>query len=168
MAGPQIRPGGPGKGPKGPFSKPKNVKRTLRRLWGYISADMPLLMVVIFCVITHTIATLTGSYMLRPVINSIVSGNSSVDKLLRMLLLMAGVYVIAIVTQYIQTRIMINISQKALVKLRNDLFERMQRLPVRFHDTNSHGDLMSRFTNDVDAVGEMVSNTIVQLIAGVL
>ena len=63
MAGPQIkpggpgRPGGPGKGPKGPFSKPKNVKQTIKRLWGYISADMPMLIVVIFCVITNTIST---------------------------------------------------------------------------------------------------------------
>lgn len=169
MAGPQLKPGGgPGRGPRGPVSKPKEMKKTLLRLWEYISADMPMLIVVIFCVILHTVAALTASYLLRPLINSIVEGDGTVVGVVRMLLLMAGIYAVEIITQYAQSRIMISISQKALVKLRNDLFQKLQRLPLRFHDTNNHGDLMSRFTNDVDTVGEMVNNTVVQLISGVI
>ncbi len=169
MAGPQIKPGGgPGRGPRGPVSKPRDVKKTLGRLWEYISEDRGLLGLVFFCVIMNTISSLAGSYMLRPVINSIVSGEGSVSKLIRLLLMMAGIYLIGIVSQYTQSRIMVGISQRSLMKLRNDLFEKMQRLPVRFFDNNNHGDLMSRYTNDVDTVGEMISNTVVQLFAGVI
>lgn len=175
MAGPQLRPGGAGKGPGGhgrgpgaPFSKPKNVKQTIGRLWGYISDDKARLGLVFFCVIMNTISSLAGSYMLRPVINSIVSGDGTLDKLARMLMLMAGIYLVGIITQYAQARIMIAISQKALVRLRNDLFRKMQHLPVRFFDTNNHGDLMSRYTNDVDTVGEMINNTVVQLFSGII
>lgn len=175
MAGPQLRPGGAGKGPGGhgrgpgaPFSKPKNVKQTIGRLWGYISDDKARLGLVFFCVIMNTISSLAGSYMLRPVINSIVSGDGTLDKLARMLMLMAGIYLVGIITQYAQARIMIAISQKALVRLRNDLFSKMQHLPVRFFDTNNHGDLMSRYTNDVDTVGEMINNTVVQLFSGII
>ncbi len=172
MAGPTIRPGGaggPGRGPgRGmrPGGKPKDMQKTLRRLWDYISTDKVTLAFVFFCVIFSTVSSLAGSYMLRPVINSIASGDGDMTGLLKLLLIMLGIYAAGIVTQYLQSRIMIGISQKALLKLRNDLFTKLQRLPVRFYDTNNHGDIMSRFTNDVDAVGEMLSNTVVQLIAG--
>ncbi len=63
---------------------------------------------------------------------------------------------------------MIGISQQAIFKIRNELFAKIQRLPVRFYDTNNHGDIMSRFTNDVDAVGEMLNNTVVQIISSVI
>ena len=81
---------------------------------------------------------------------------------------MALIYAVGVFTQYLQQRIMIEVSQKALQKIRDELFEKMQSLPVRFFDTHNHGELMSRFTNDVDAVGEMLNNTIVQLFSGTL
>ena len=79
---------------------------------------------------------------------------------------MLCIYLVAVLAQYLQQRIMIGISQNAIQKLRNDLFHKLQNLPVRYYDTNNHGDIMSRFTNDVDAVGEMLNNTVVQLISG--
>ena len=163
-----MGPGGPGRGPKGPVSKPKDMKKTLGRLWKYISADTGMLVLVFLCVVLSTVSSLAGSYMLRPVINSIVSENGTLKKLAGLLCIMAGIYLVGVITQYAQSRIMIGISQKALVKLRNDLFQKLQHLPVRFFDTNNHGDLMSRFTNDVDAVGEMINNTVVQLFSGVI
>ena len=84
------------------------------------------------------------------------------------LLLMGCIYAVGIVAQYLQSRIMISVSQNALQKLRDDLFRKLEKLPVRFYDTNNHGDIMSRFTNDVDAVGEMLNNTINQLISGAI
>ena len=167
----QGRKGGPrpgGRGRKGmPGGKPKNVGRTLRRLWKYISADMPKLVFVFFCVIFSTVSMLAGSYMLRPVINGLVNG-SGVKALVRGIAMMAGIYAVGIAAQYLQQRVMIGISQKALQQLRNDLFHKIQQLPVRFYDTNNHGDVMSRFTNDVDAVGEMMNNTVVQIISGTI
>lgn len=80
--------------------------------------------------------------------------------------LMLAIYGIGVVSMYLQQRIMIGVSQRALKTLRKDLFDHIQTLPVRYFDTNATGDIMSRFTNDVDVVGEMLNNTVIQLIQG--
>lgn len=135
---------------------------------GYLSEDKGRLIFVFFCVIAGTIANLAGSYMLRPIINGLTGEGSSAQKLLHSLLTMAGIYIIGVTAQYLQQRIMIGVSQGALEKIRNDLFVKMQHLPVRFYDTNNHGDLMSRYTNDLDAVGDMLNNTVLQIISSVI
>lgn len=162
---------GPGGGPgrKGmPVKKPQDTKKAVKRLLAYLSADAGKLAFVFFCVVAGTLSMLAGSYMLRPVINGLTDQNGTSQRLLRSLLLMAAIYAVGILAQYLQQRIMITISQGALEKIRNDLFGRMQKLPVRFYDTNNHGDVMSRFTNDLDAVGDMLNNTIVQIISSVI
>ena len=161
------RPGGPGAAGR-PVKKPKNMKKTLGRLWSYLGEDKPGLLLVFVCVVGSTVSSLAGSYMLRPIINSITSGEGSLNRLAGLLLVMLLIYAAGVVTQYVQARVMIQISQKAIYKLRNDLFQKLEHLPVRFYDTNNHGDIMSRFTNDVDAVGEMLNNTVVQLISGAI
>ncbi len=164
---------GPGRGGRrgtriGPGGKPKNVKKTLGRLLGYISGEKLKLFIVFLCVIGGTAANLAGSYMLRPIINGLTDENGSVATLLRGILMMAAIYVSGVLAQYLQQRIMIGISQNAIFRLRNELYGKMQKLPVRYYDTNNHGDVMSRFTNDVDVVGEMLNNTVVQLISGTI
>ena len=182
MAGPGGKgPGGPGgKGPGrhgAPIQKPKDAKATLSRLLGYISKQRGLLVIVFFCVIISAVANLAGSYMLRPIINTleadvfaIAGGTSTIDvavlKLAKGLAGMACVYMLSVAAQYLQSRIMIGVSQSAIQKLRNDLFQKVQKLPVRFFDTHNHGEVMSRFTNDVDAIAEMLDTTVVQLISG--
>ena len=164
--GPGRGPGGPGRRPGGlPGGKPKNIKKTMGRLFAYIAEDMPKLILVAVCVIANTAASLAGSYMLRPIINNI-TGGAGVTVLAKGLLTMLLIYAVGVVCQYAQQRIMVGVSQKALQKLRDDLFAKVQKLPVRFYDTHNHGDIMSRFTNDVDTVGEMMTNTIVQIISG--
>lgn len=111
---------------------------------------------------------LAGSYLLRPIINGLTSETGSAASLGKGLLVMAAVYLVGIAAQYCQQRIMIGISQNAIQTLRNDLFQKLQKLPLRYYDTNHHGDVMSRFTNDVDAIGEMLNNTVVQLISGAI
>ena len=164
-------PGGPRPGPGGgkmKVKKPQNTKKAIVRLMGYLSEDKGRLIFVFFCVIAGTIANLAGSYMLRPIINGLTGEGSSAQKLLHSLLTMAGIYIIGVTAQYLQQRIMIGVSQGALEKIRNDLFVKMQHLPVRFYDTNNHGDLMSRYTNDLDAVGDMLNNTVLQIISSVI
>ena len=164
-------PGGPRPGPGGgkiKVKKPQNTKKAIARLMGYLSEDKGRLIFVFFCVIAGTIANLAGSYMLRPIINGLTGEGSSAQKLLHSLLTMAGIYIIGVTAQYLQQRIMIGVSQGALEKIRNDLFVKMQHLPVRFYDTNNHGDLMSRYTNDLDAVGDMLNNTVLQIISSVI
>lgn len=161
---------GHGRGGKGSMAggKPKNIKKTMGRLFGYISNEKWKLAIVVFCVVGGTVANLAGSYMLRPIINGLTSEDGSTASLLRGILAMAAIYLAGVLAQYLQQRIMIGISQNAIVKLRNDLFGKLQKLPVRYYDTNNHGDVMSRFTNDVDAVGEMLDRTVVQLISGAI
>ena len=168
-AGPKM----PGHGRRGgrggiPGGKPRNVKKTAGRLLSYIANQKLKLAIVFLCVIGGTVANLAGSYMLRPIINSLTSAEGSVANLLKGVLMMACIYFAALLAQYLQQRIMIGVSQRAIQKLRNDLFEKLQKLPVRYYDTNNHGDVMSRFTNDVDAVGELLNNTVVQLISGTI
>ena len=174
MAGPGGKgPGGPGgKGPGrhgAPIQKPKDAKVTLRRLLSYISKQRGLLVVVFFCVLISAIANLAGSYMLRPIINTleadvigIGAGTSTIEtavmNLAKGIAGMACIYMLSVGAQYLQARIMIGVSQSAIQKLRNDLFQKIQKLPVRFFDTNNHGEVMSRFTNDVDAIAEMLDS----------
>lgn len=170
VAAMQNRPKGPGSRNKKSMAggKPKNLRKTVGRLFGYISQDKWKLVVVFLCVVGGTAATLAGSYMLRPIINGLTSEEGSVAFLLKGILTMMCIYLIGILAQYLQQRIMVTVSQGAICKLRNDLFGKLQRLPVRYYDTHNHGDVMSRFTNDVDAIGEMLNNTVVQLISGTI
>lgn len=170
---PGAGPGMPGHGRRGEKNamgarKPQNAKKTVGRLFGYIADQKLKLGIVFLCVVGGTVANLAGSYMLRPIINGLTAEDGSVASLLQGVFTMAGIYLAAVVAQYLQQRIMIGVSQGAVQKLRNDLFGKLQKLPVRYYDTNNHGDVMSRFTNDVDAVGEMLNNTVVQLISGAI
>jgi len=169
-------PGGPGHGgPRGgaamrSSSKPKNAKATIKRLFSYISAYKAKMVVVLLCMALSTGSTLISGYMLRPIINNIADSSVSFDARLKYLAAMVGVllsvYLIGIVSTYLQSRIMLRISQSAIEQLRNDLFRKVQRLPLRFHDNENTGEIMSRFTNDVDNVGIMLDSTIVSLISG--
>jgi len=177
LAGPGgRRPGGPG-GPRGPRvsmlgGKPKNTAATINRLLAYIGGDKIKILFVFACVIGGTLANLTGSYILRPVINNLVSADRSAEEKLSNLaigiLIMAGIYLVGILCSYLQQRIMIGVSQKALVKIREELFSKIQKLPLRYHDTHTHGDIMSRFTNDLDSVGEMLNNTLPHIFSGII
>ncbi len=164
------RPGGGRRGPGNPMigGKPKNTANTIKRLFAYLSGNGWKLVLVFFCVIASTVLSLAATYMLRPIINGLTDENETVGKLLSGILVMALIYVCGVTAQYLQARIMVGVSQNAIKKLRCDLFDKLQELPVKYYDTNANGDIMSRFTNDVDAVAEMLNNTIVQLISGII
>ena len=171
LAGPGgKRPGGPRGGMGG--GKPKNAYATINRLLAYIGRDKIKILFDFACVLGSSLASLGGSYILRPVINNLVSKDRSteekINNLIFGLLIMAAIYFVGIICTYLQQRIMIGVSQNALVKIREDLFRRIQKLPVKYHDTHTHGDVMSRFTNDLDAVGEMLNNTMSQIFSGVI
>jgi len=165
--------GGPGnrRAPLGKGGKPKNTMQTLKRILKYIGEDKSKLALAFAFVVLSTAASLAASYMLRPIINKFIAPESGSPSLLGLaggLCAMALVYLVGILATFFQTRIMIGISQKAIYKIRNDLFSKMQSLPIRFFDTNTNGELMSRYTNDVDTIGEMLNHTIVQLFSGVI
>lgn len=168
------RPGGPG-GPGGSRGamgggKPKNTYAVISRLLAYIGRDKVKILFVFACVLGSTLASLGGSYILRPVINNLVAADRSAEEKLRNLLMgiltMAGIYSVGVICSYLQQKIMVGVSQNALVRIRKELFSRIQRLPVKYHDSHTHGDIMSRFTNDLDSVGEMLNNTLPQIFSG--
>ena len=165
---------GMGRGPGAPRGggRPKSTGTALKRLLSYLEADRLRMGIAFFCVIVNTVATLTGSYLLRPIINRFIAppdgSPGNVAGLFKGLTAMACVYLLGVIANYLQSRLMLEVAQSALVRIRTDLFTKMQKLPVRFYDTNSNGDLMSRFTNDVDTIGNMLSSTLVQLFSGTL
>ena len=173
-AAPKRRGMGRGPGPGAPRGggRPKSTGAALKRLLSYLEADRLRMGIAFFCVIVNTVATLTGSYMLRPIINRFIAppdgSPGNVAGLFKGLTMMACVYLLGVIANYLQSRLMLEVAQSALVRIRTDLFTKMQKLPVRFYDTNSNGDLMSRFTNDVDTIGNMLSSTLVQLFSGTL
>lgn len=162
---------GPGRMAQLGTGKPGNSKDTIKRLLSYLEEDKMKIVLAFFCVIMNTVAMLAGSYMLRPIINKFiapVTGKGDPSGLAGALFILACIYLIGVAANYAQSKVMLTVAQNALQKLRNELFGKMQKLPVGFYDTNSNGDLMSRFTNDVDTVGQMLSNTFVQLFSGAL
>lgn len=170
-------PGGPGGGGLGRGrqmggGRPENSMGTICRLLGYLRGDTLKLFLAFVCIILNTLGTLLGSYLLRPIINTYIvpvdGSRGDPAGLAGALMLMAFIYLVGVGANYLQARIMLTVAQTALKRLRTDLFGKLQSFPVRFYDTNSNGDLMSRFTNDVDTVGMMLSNTLVQLFAGIL
>lgn len=158
-----------GRGPKGRFQekvRPKNTKDTILKLLGYLGKHKFLLMIAFFFVIMNSTFSLLATYMIRPIVNGLVEGIETYE-LMKSLGIMALVYLVAVTSNYIQSRIMLEIAQNSLAKLREDLFNRMQELPIHFFDNNKNGDLMSRFTNDVDIVSQMLSSTAVSLVASI-
>ena len=153
--------------------KPKDMKATISRLARYVSREKRLIITALVCSLINTGTTLAASYLLRPIINKFIwfDGESSditarLNGLGAWLILLAVIYAVSVITQWAQQRLMLTASQRTLVRMRAELFDKLQSLPVRYFDTNSAGDIMSRFTNDTDTVGEMLNTTLIQIISG--
>lgn len=174
---------GPGgrRGPGGPrgvraSGKPKNMKQTVSRLMSYLSAYKLRLLLVVICMLLSTVSSLVGAYILRPILNALVSGkklhllgmvfDSPLKYLSVILTVVAIVYLVGIIASYLQSRIMLSVTLGAIEKLRNDLFSKVETLPVRDFDRDSNGEIMSRFTNDIDNIDTMLNNTVVNLLSG--
>lgn len=192
---------GPGGGPprRGPMekSKLKNSKATIKRLLGYLKQYRFRIVLVLLCMLTSTVTSLFGSYLLAPVINKltffvtqeetemsvmerfadgIISSltgpinalvkSEVVTYIIATISIFAFIYGVGIVTTYLQSRLMLSISQGAIEKIRNDLFNKLQKLPVRYFDSNPTGEIMSRFTNDIDTIDVMINNSLTSFISG--
>ena len=152
--------------------KPANSGKTIARIFSYIGRYWKRLILVFLCMLLSTAASLAGGYLLRPIINHIAEAGipaaERVAYLVRMLAVLAAVYVIGISGTYLQSRMMIGLSRTAIQQIRDDLFTRLQRLPLRFHDNQTTGELMSRFTNDVDNIGMMMDQSLMSMISGII
>ena len=164
--------GGPGGGPRGGYQKPKNAGKTIKRLMGYLTHRKWPLLVVLLCLALSTLAGVGGSYLLRPISNLIVdptkTAEEKVSGLIMLIVLMAVIYVLGAVASYFQSFTMAHLAQKGVNRLRRDLFDKLQNLPLKYFDQHTHGELMSRFTNDADNVQMAMEQSLVQLFSSAL
>ena len=166
---------GPGTGrdrvPPGAGQKPKHMGRTLVRLFGYISGKKWLLVLVFLFVIASSLSGVGGTYMIRPILNDLTSSMTAAEKihsLIRTLGLMLIIFLAGALCSYLQTAIMAQIAQRGVARLRAELFRKLQKLPLSYFDAHSHGELMSRFSNDADSVQQCLEQSIVQLLSSTL
>lgn len=168
----------PPMGPKGKaadFKKPKNTKKTFGRILKYMGKNKLFLIVVFVMLILSTACSIGASYCLKPILNgieeSISTGNFAdvgIKNLIKNLAILSALYIGAAIFSFAQSKIMVKIAYKTTNLIRKDLFDHMQTLPLRYFDSNTHGEIMSRFTNDVDNIQMMLEQSMVQLISSAL
>ena len=202
--GQSLRGGGPGRGP-GPRAKgkPKNIGKTISRLFSYVGKYKSRLFLVFLCMILTTLATLSAGYLIVPIINRITlvvdpgaplnpsaiaifadgiiesfMNTALIQGLLGIglpeisiyvvsaLLILGFVYFISVSGSYLQSRLMLSVSQNCIKTIRDDLFKKLQKLPVRYFDSHPTGEIMSRFTNDVDNIDVMLNNSLTTIVSG--
>lgn len=151
-------------------SRPQVNPNTLKRLLGYLSVYKTRVILVVICILLSAIANVMSSLFIQRLIDDYISpllleANPVFDALFRAIVQMACIYVIGILASLIYNRTMAVISQGILKKIRDDMFAHMQTLPIKYFDTHTHGDVMSHYTNDTDALRQMLSQSLPQLLS---
>jgi ATP-binding cassette subfamily B protein len=151
----------------GKVEKARDPRGTVRRLWGYLRRYRAALIATAVMVVVTTGLGVLGPYLLGVAIDRFVQ-DGDLPGLLLLCLLMLGAYALAALLTWLQTYVMADVAQRTVRDLRADLFERVQSLPLRFFDARRHGELMSRLTNDVESVNQVLSDGVVQIVSGAL
>lgn len=203
---------GPGRGPRGGIrggGKPKNIGKTVKRLFSYVGRYRGRLVLVALCMLLTAVSSLFGSFLLAPIIDRLAMAvapsraeeilanmgaaervaNSVIERVMSLplfstmmgsrlgeisvyiltaLCLLGTIYLVSITCSYLQSRLMLTVTQNSIEAIRNDLFERLQHLPVRYFDSHPTGELMSRFTNDIDNIDMMLNNSLTSIVSGVI
>lgn len=151
----------------------KDVKGTTKRLLGYLGDYKARFILVVCCVVFCAITTALSSLFIQALIDDYITPLLTEDTpdfagLLLYIIKMAVVFAIGVVAAVIYNRVMVTIAQNILKKIRDDMFEHMQQLPIRYFDTNTHGDIMSHYTNDTDTLRQMLSQSIPQMMNSIL
>ncbi len=161
-----LRPGG------GPMmflretEKSRDTRGTLRRLWGYLQRQRGVLVGTGVLVILASAVDLLGPYLMGLAIDDFI-GRGDLPGLARLVALMIGTYIVAAAGTWLQTYLMAGVAQRVVRDLRTDLFGRLQTLPLRFFDRHPHGDLMSRLTNDMENISNILATSFSQLLSSV-
>ena len=147
--------------------RPENLKQTLADLWSYLWKSKWSLFAVLLLVVLGSAAGIVGTYFIRPLINDFIATKDVVG-LAKMLGVIGLIYIIGAIANYFSGKIMITIGQQTIETMRKDLFDHIQTLPIRFFDTNKHGDLMSRFTNDFENIQQAFNNSMLMIVSSLL
>lgn len=150
-------------GPK----RPENLKQTLADLWSYLWKSKWSLFAVLLLVVLGSAAGIVGTYFIRPLINDFIA-TKDVAGLAKTLGVIGLIYIVGAIANYFSGKIMITIGQQTIETMRKDLFDHIQTLPIRFFDTNKHGDLMSRFTNDFENIQQAFNNSMLMIVSSLL
>ena len=163
-----------GKAPRGVKSNVKNPGKLLARTIGYVLKNYKIhISVVVICIFIGVLANVQGTMFMQTLIDKYIlpmlgSSNPDFGPLASALLRVGGFYAIGIVSTYTYNRIMVHVTQGTLNRMRNDLFSHMESLPIRYFDTHPHGDIMSVYTNDIDTLRQMVSQSMPQMLSSVI
>ena len=160
---------GPNHAPKGGYQKPKNMGKTIGRLLGYLTRSKLPLLAVLGCLVISVCTNLGGSYMMRGIINDFIwSGCTDFAGLAQSIAVLVGIYLLGCLATYGQAAVMVRLAQRGVNRLRKDLFDKLQDLPLSYFDQHPHGELMSRFTNDADNVQLALEQSVVSLCSSCL
>lgn len=150
--------------------KPKDTKKTVKRILSYLSEYKIHLVIVALFVIISSAASVAGTYFLRPIIDDYIvpligQQNPDFSGLLGIIAVLAVIYMTGAICSYLYSRIMVKVAAESLCNMREDMFSHMQKLPIKYYDTHPNGDIMSRYTNDIDTLRNMLSQSVPQLIS---
>lgn len=163
----------PNRLPRGMVAGQKADWKTIKRLLSYLRNYKLTFTAVLICILVSSVAGVVGSLFLQTLIDDYIAPlltqqDPAFGGLVKAILKMGGIYLIGVLATFIYNRLMVTIAQGTLKKIRDDMFSHMQRLPIRYFDTHTHGDIMSRYTNDTDTLRQMISQSIPQLFASVV
>lgn len=160
---------------KNTFGKKQKInKNTVKRLFDIIMSKHKIWLLVVFiCIIVSGIASVSGQLFLQSLIDDYISPllleeNPVFTNLLKALFGIGFVYLIGVVSTFISNRLLVNISQGVLKDIRNQMFSHMQTLPISYFDNNTHGDIMSHYTNDTDTLMQMISQSLPNLVSSII
>ncbi|MGN1481320.1 ABC transporter ATP-binding protein [Porcipelethomonas sp.] len=161
-----------GEMPAGTPPKAQLDMKTLKRLLSYMKDYKGQLVFVVVCILLSAIASAVSSLFLQTLIDDYIvpllgTSDPVFTKLLKALAVIGAVYIVGVLSTLFYNRVMVTIAQGTLKKIRDEMFEKMQRLPIRAFDTRTHGDIMSLYTNDTDTLRQMIAQSMAQLISSV-
>lgn len=163
-----------GRGPKDPRPKVENPGKLFMRLLAYIMKNYAVhCILVVICIFITVLASVQGTWFMQTLIDGYIlpligQADPDFSGLLHAIMRVAIFYLIGALASYIYTRIMVNVSQGTLKNLRDDMFTHMEELPIRYFDTHYHGDIMSTYTNDIDTLRQMISQSMPQFLNSII
>lgn len=158
---------------KGAPQKVKNPFKTFKRIVSYMGVYKFYLILVLVLILLGSLANVAGTYFLKPLINDYIipfvgQKNPDLSGFIKALLIMGSIYLVGVISTYVYNKLMVKISTGTLYRIRKDMFFHMQKLPVKYFDTHTHGELMSRYTNDTDTLRDMLSQCFAQFISAAI
>lgn len=157
---------------KGNPRRPKSIRKSFGRLLRYFSDYKKHIVLALFCTLLFVFGSVYGTYLMKPIFNSLTdmfqSGGKELGAFIQNLIVLAIMYAVSAIASYLSPRILLPISTNIIMRLRQDMFSHLQKLPLQYFDTHTHGEIMSRFTNDTDSLREMLGNALPVLMSNAI